>query len=124
MVRGSLGSRILSGRTPSASSTARIAASSVFPGRAAVTAISGNARSGRTASSGGLKSGQQVRFIQHDNTVYDVLLIGGGVMSSTLGVMLQKLQPDWKIKMVEVLPRAGEESSNGWNNAGTVYLFL
>lgn len=49
----------------------------------------------------------------------DVLLIGGGVMSATLGVYLQELQPDWSIAMVERLDNVAEESSNGWNNAGT-----
>lgn len=33
----------------------------------------------------------------------DVVLIGGGVMSATLGTYLQKLQPDWSITMVERL---------------------
>lgn len=54
-----------------------------------------------------------------DNKPLDVLLIGGGVMSATLGTYLQELQPDWSIKMVERLDAVAEESSNGWNNAGT-----
>ncbi|MEI7283749.1 malate dehydrogenase (quinone) [Pectobacterium carotovorum] len=49
----------------------------------------------------------------------DVVLIGGGIMSSTLGVYLQELQPDWSIDMVERMDNVAEESSNGWNNAGT-----
>ncbi|MDS9878578.1 malate dehydrogenase (quinone) [Pseudomonas protegens] len=49
----------------------------------------------------------------------DVLLIGGGIMSSTLGVWLNELQPDWSMEMVERLAGVAEESSNGWNNAGT-----
>nr|WP_113865046.1 malate dehydrogenase (quinone) [Brenneria salicis]NMN91014.1 malate dehydrogenase (quinone) [Brenneria salicis ATCC 15712 = DSM 30166]RBP66508.1 malate dehydrogenase (quinone) [Brenneria salicis ATCC 15712 = DSM 30166]RLM32040.1 malate:quinone oxidoreductase [Brenneria salicis ATCC 15712 = DSM 30166] len=49
----------------------------------------------------------------------DVVLIGGGVMSSTLGVYLQELQPDWSIDMVERMDNVAQESSNGWNNAGT-----
>ncbi|MFZ4832379.1 malate:quinone oxidoreductase [Rouxiella sp. Mn2063] len=49
----------------------------------------------------------------------DVLLIGGGIMSATLGTYLQELQPDWSIDMVERLDGVAEESSNGWNNAGT-----
>ncbi|EHD20721.1 MULTISPECIES: malate dehydrogenase (quinone) [Brenneria] len=49
----------------------------------------------------------------------DVVLIGGGIMSSTLGVYLQELQPDWSIDMIERLDNVAEESSNGWNNAGT-----
>ncbi|WP_312494928.1 malate dehydrogenase (quinone) [Pseudomonas cremoris] len=49
----------------------------------------------------------------------DVLLIGGGIMSATLGVWLNELQPDWSMEMVERLEGVAEESSNGWNNAGT-----
>lgn len=49
----------------------------------------------------------------------DVLLIGAGVMSATLGTYLQELEPDWTIEMVERLDAVAEESSNGWNNAGT-----
>ncbi|NBF05950.1 malate dehydrogenase (quinone) [Pseudomonas sp. Fl5BN2] len=49
----------------------------------------------------------------------DVLLIGGGIMSSTLAVWLNELQPDWSMEMVERLDGVAEESSNGWNNAGT-----
>ncbi len=49
----------------------------------------------------------------------DVLLIGGGIMSATLGTFLQALEPDWSIEMVERLDGIAKESSNGWNNAGT-----
>lgn len=49
----------------------------------------------------------------------DVLLIGGGIMSATLGVWLNELEPDWSMEMVERLDGVAEESSNGWNNAGT-----
>ena len=49
----------------------------------------------------------------------DVLLIGGGIMSSTLGVWLNELEPGWSMEMVERLDGVAEESSNGWNNAGT-----
>jgi malate dehydrogenase (quinone) len=49
----------------------------------------------------------------------DVLLIGGGIMSATLGVLLRQLEPTWTIEMVERLDRAAGESSDGWNNAGT-----
>lgn len=49
----------------------------------------------------------------------DVLLIGGGIMSASLGTLLQELQPDWKQLMVERLDGVALESSNGWNNAGT-----
>ncbi|WP_390902479.1 malate:quinone oxidoreductase [Winslowiella toletana] len=49
----------------------------------------------------------------------DVLLIGGGVMSATLGTYLHELEPNWSIEMVERLDGVAQESSNGWNNAGT-----
>ncbi len=49
----------------------------------------------------------------------DVLLIGGGIMSATLGTYLNELEPGWTIEMVERLDKVAEESSNGWNNAGT-----
>ncbi|MED0658479.1 malate:quinone oxidoreductase [Bacillus smithii] len=49
----------------------------------------------------------------------DVILIGAGIMSATLGTLLKELAPDWEITVFEKLDKAGEESSNEWNNAGT-----
>ncbi len=49
----------------------------------------------------------------------DVMLIGGGIMSSTLGIWLSELEPGWSMEMVERLDSVAKESSNGWNNAGT-----
>lgn len=49
----------------------------------------------------------------------DVVLIGGGIMSATLGTFLSQLEPDWKIELFERLDIVAQESSNGWNNAGT-----
>jgi malate dehydrogenase (quinone) len=49
----------------------------------------------------------------------DVILIGAGVMSATLGVILKELAPEWEITVFEKLTNPGEESSNEWNNAGT-----
>nr|WP_155113254.1 malate:quinone oxidoreductase [Metabacillus mangrovi] len=54
----------------------------------------------------------------------DVILIGAGVMSATLGALLKELQPEWEITIFEKLPSAGEESSNEWNNAGTGHAAL
>ncbi len=54
----------------------------------------------------------------------DVLLIGGGIMSATLGTLLQQLQPDWKIAVFERLHDVALESSNAWNNAGTGHAAL
>src|SRR6187397_2574702 len=54
----------------------------------------------------------------------DVVLIGGGIMSATLGTLLSELQPDWKIVVYERLHDVGLESSNAWNNAGTGHAAL
>jgi malate dehydrogenase (quinone) len=54
----------------------------------------------------------------------DVLLIGGGIMSATLGTLLSELQPDWKISVFERLHDVALESSNAWNNAGTGHAAL
>jgi malate dehydrogenase (quinone) len=54
----------------------------------------------------------------------DVALIGGGVMSATLGALLQQLEPDWKIVIFERLGDVALESSNPWNNAGTGHAAL
>ena len=57
-------------------------------------------------------------------TKTDVILIGAGIMSATLGTLLKELAPDWNIKVFEQLDKAGEESSNEWNNAGTGHAAL
>ncbi|UDK96360.1 malate:quinone oxidoreductase [Lysinibacillus sphaericus] len=57
-------------------------------------------------------------------TKSDVILIGAGIMSATLGTMLKELAPDWNITVFEKLSNAGEESSNEWNNAGTGHAAL
>ncbi|RYZ38326.1 MAG: malate:quinone oxidoreductase, partial [Sphingobacteriales bacterium] len=49
----------------------------------------------------------------------DVLLIGAGIMSATLGTMLKELQPDMKISIFERLDVVAGESTDAWNNAGT-----
>ena len=49
----------------------------------------------------------------------DVILIGAGIMSATLGLILKELQPDLKIEIYERLDIAAAESSDAWNNAGT-----
>ncbi|MDU0330399.1 malate:quinone oxidoreductase [Paenibacillus sp. 3LSP] len=62
--------------------------------------------------------------MNHGQTSTDVILIGAGIMSATLGTLLKELAPDWNIKVFEQLARAGEESSNEWNNAGTGHAAL
>lgn len=49
----------------------------------------------------------------------DVVLIGAGIMSATLGIMLKALDPNLKIDIYERLDHAAAESSDAWNNAGT-----
>jgi malate dehydrogenase (quinone) len=53
------------------------------------------------------------------NTESDVVLIGAGIMSATLGVFLKELEPSLSIEMFETLEGAACESSQAWNNAGT-----
>ncbi len=50
---------------------------------------------------------------------YDVVLIGGGIMSATLGTLLHELNPTLRIVIFERLGRFARESSAAWNNAGT-----
>jgi malate dehydrogenase (quinone) len=54
----------------------------------------------------------------------DVILIGAGIMSATLGTMLKELAPEWDILVLERRSMPGEESSNEWNNAGTGHASL
>ncbi len=49
----------------------------------------------------------------------DVILIGAGIMSATLGIFLKELNPDLRIEIFERLDAVSEESSDAWNNAGT-----
>jgi malate dehydrogenase (quinone) len=55
---------------------------------------------------------------------YDVVLVGGGIMSATLGVLLKLSDPSKSILLIERLERVAEESSNPWNNAGTGHAAL
>ena len=48
-----------------------------------------------------------------------ITLIGAGIMSATLGVIIKKLMPEAKINIFERLDKVGAESSDAWNNAGT-----
>ena len=49
----------------------------------------------------------------------DVVLIGAGIMSATLGMLLKELEPGLSIAIFERLDVAAAESSDAWNNAGT-----
>jgi malate dehydrogenase (quinone) len=50
---------------------------------------------------------------------YDLVLIGGGVMSLSVAVMLQRIDPNIKMCLLERMNEVAQESSNAWNNAGT-----
>lgn len=54
-----------------------------------------------------------------EEPIFDVVLIGGGIMSATLGVFLKELNPNCSIEIHERLSAVALESSNAWNNAGT-----
>ena len=54
----------------------------------------------------------------------DVVLIGAGIMSATLGVMLKELDPTLNLHIFERLDRVAAESSDAWNNAGTGHAAL
>ncbi len=56
---------------------------------------------------------------KHKLYITDVALVGAGIMSATLGIMLKELQPDITIDIFERLDVAAAESSDAWNNAGT-----
>jgi malate dehydrogenase (quinone) len=49
----------------------------------------------------------------------DIVLIGAGIMSATLGVLLKELNPGFSIEILERLDSVALESSDAWNNAGT-----
>ncbi len=49
----------------------------------------------------------------------DVALIGAGIMSATLGILLKELEPALDVVMFETLDDCAQESSEAWNNAGT-----
>ncbi len=58
------------------------------------------------------------------NSSPDILLVGAGVMSATLAVMLRELDPQLTVEIHEVLESEAQESSNAWNNAGTGHAAL
>lgn len=56
---------------------------------------------------------------QSNDRPYDVVLIGGGIMSATLGSLLAVLEPEWRVVLLERGELLAAESSDPWNNAGT-----
>lgn len=55
----------------------------------------------------------------NSNSNPDIILIGAGIMSATLGSMLNQLMPNATIEIYERLDKIAQESSDAWNNAGT-----
>jgi malate dehydrogenase (quinone) len=60
----------------------------------------------------------------HHEKEPDVALVGAGIMSATLGVLLKELNPRLSISIFETLDQVAAESSNAWNNAGTGHAAL
>ena len=56
---------------------------------------------------------------QNDYEAVDVVLVGAGIMSATLAVLLKELDPGLKLEVIEAMDAGAVESSNPWNNAGT-----
>ena len=55
----------------------------------------------------------------NDVMTADVVLVGAGIMSTTLAVFLKELQPHLRLEIIERMPGEAQESSGAWNNAGT-----
>jgi malate dehydrogenase (quinone) len=56
---------------------------------------------------------------QANDESVDVLLVGAGIMSATLGALLKELEPTLSLEVIELRESGAAESSNPWNNAGT-----
>tara|TARA_Y100001968_G_scaffold308727_1_gene327852 strand:+ start:6101 stop:7588 length:1488 start_codon:yes stop_codon:yes gene_type:complete len=50
---------------------------------------------------------------------YDAVLVGAGIMSTTLAILITEILPNVKILIIEKLESAGLESTGAFNNAGT-----
>ncbi|MEZ4802843.1 MAG: malate dehydrogenase (quinone) [Gelidibacter sp.] len=50
---------------------------------------------------------------------YDLICVGGGIMSATLALLAKLLEPNLKVLILERLEDVALESSAAWNNAGT-----
>src|SRR5699024_9547494 len=57
--------------------------------------------------------------MNNKDTSTDVILIGAGVMSATLGTLLKEVSQDTDITIFEKLDQPAKESSTAWNNAVT-----
>ena len=55
---------------------------------------------------------------------YDLICVGGGIMSANLALLAKLLDPKLKILILERLDQVALESSAAWNNAGTGHAAL
>lgn len=55
----------------------------------------------------------------HHSEKYDLICIGGGIMSATLSLMLKLIDPKASILILEKLDKVAQESTQAWNNSGT-----
>jgi len=55
----------------------------------------------------------------NDNIYFDAVLVGAGIMSGTLALLISEVLPDIKILIIEKLNAPGNESTGAFNNAGT-----
>jgi malate dehydrogenase (quinone) len=61
---------------------------------------------------------------QSPSSTADVVLVGAGIMSATLGVLLKELDPGLTLEIFESRDDVATESSDAWNNAGTGHAAL
>ncbi len=57
--------------------------------------------------------------ILNKNDSYDAILVGAGIMSGTLALLITEILPAIKILIIEKLNKPGSESTGAFNNAGT-----
>ncbi|MBU1329519.1 MAG: malate dehydrogenase (quinone) [Gammaproteobacteria bacterium] len=55
----------------------------------------------------------------NDYQTVDAVLVGAGIMSATLAVLLKEIDPSIQLEVLEQMEAGAVESSNPWNNAGT-----
>ncbi|PVW14668.1 malate dehydrogenase (quinone) [Marixanthomonas spongiae] len=53
------------------------------------------------------------------NKDYDLICVGGGIMSANLALIAKILKPELNVLILEKLDKVAQESSAAWNNAGT-----
>ena len=61
----------------------------------------------------------QVEKSNKKDIQYDAVLVGAGIMSATLAILISEILPSAQILIIEKLESAGLESTGAFNNAGT-----